>query len=171
VTQAVSVDAQASLSSFVFVFTRGTPGVPTTLTVDIDDTDAAFARSDGGGGGGSSPKSGSASSPRPPVARDVAFIELGLEEERRRGRVQLTRFGGATRYAAAAGAAAAAGGAAAPGAGDTEKERADADKEEDVRTVRFSAFEQVAARLDGARKMLYAQKELKQLQASGASWV
>lgn len=142
VTQAVSVEAQASLSSFVFVFTRRadiSATQPTTLTIDLDETDFMF-------GADGRKKAGQ--------GRDVAFVELGLEEQRRSRRpAHAFRFGGGVGKRGTATAS----GTSATAGGDTDAPA----------TVRLAAFEKVAARLDGARKMLYAQKELKQLQFSG----
>ena len=137
VTQAVSVESKASLSSFVFVFTRGTKNVPTTLTLDLDETDGMF----------------DAKNRRKGMERDVSFVELGLEEPRRRHRA--IRFGSLLKKSTTTTTTTT---AAATANGSTNTE---------IQTVRLAAFEKVAARLDGARKMLYAQKELKELEFAG----
>ena len=144
VTQAVSVEAQASLSSFVFVFTRSAdiPATqPTTLTIDLDETDSMF---------------GAEGRKKADQGRDVAFVELGLEEQRRSRRpARAFQFGGGLKQRLQRQGAAASDSSEIGGEPDAPA------------TVRLAAFEKVAARLDGARKMLYAQKELKQLQFSG----
>jgi 2-polyprenyl-3-methyl-5-hydroxy-6-metoxy-1,4-benzoquinol methylase len=155
VTHAVSVEAQASLSSFVFVFTRAAAEqatAPTTLTVDLDETDSMF---------GDDKTQNRTPKKKTGSARDVSHVELGLEDSgHARPRATATetgrpgpagfRFGGQGMMARPASST-----AAAPG------------DDAEVATVRLAAFEKVASRLDGARKMLYAQKELKQLQFSG----
>ena len=167
VTHAVSVEAQASLSSFVFVFTRAPvelAAAPTTLTVDLDETDSMF----GAGAEAAAKNNTNQKNKKTGSARDIVHVALGLEERgpaRPRGTAATAtgrpgpagfRVGGdvMTTRSPSTAEAAVAGGGVASGA--------------EVATVRLAAFEKVAARLDGARKMLYAQKELKQLQFSGA---